>query len=206
MRRRQLLLEGVVDFKATFAPALRDLLPFMDVETFAVELSRAVRAELKSEIAELRREVEADGAAFALVVFPFRFQVEPGAPAPVVQQRIASFCGTEGLPCLDLLPSIAGAPISLERTLGWLFAPLFATLVGSAVWRIGHEKLVNYEENPMSHGIHVAYEWAYARIQRHKVAFTCTTSVHIVIPTQLKEELPTEHHAESPTVRTSWDA
>lgn len=57
---------------------------------------------------------------------------------------------------------------------GWLFAPLFATLVGSAVWRIGREKLVNYEENPMSHGIHVAYEWAYARIQRHKVAFTCT--------------------------------
>jgi Cu(I)/Ag(I) efflux system membrane protein CusA/SilA len=31
---------------------------------------------------------------------------------------------------------------------------------------------VNYEENPMSRGIHVAYEWAYERIQRHKVAFT----------------------------------
>jgi lysophospholipase L1-like esterase len=60
------------------------------------------------EVRALRREVEADGAAFALVVFPFRFQVEPGAPAPVVQQRIASFCATEGLPCLDLLPSIAG--------------------------------------------------------------------------------------------------
>ena len=55
----------------------------------------------------LRREVEADGAAFALVVFPFRFQVEPGAPAPVVQQRIASFCATEGLRCLDLLPAIS---------------------------------------------------------------------------------------------------
>lgn len=55
---------------------------------------------------------------------------------------------------------------------GWLFAPLFAALVGSAVWRIGRERLVNYEENPMSHGIHVAYEWAYARIQRHKVTFT----------------------------------
>ncbi len=57
---------------------------------------------------------------------------------------------------------------------GWLFAPLFAALVGSAVWRIGRERLVNYEENPMSHAIHVAYEWAYARIQRHKVAFTVT--------------------------------
>ncbi len=55
---------------------------------------------------------------------------------------------------------------------GWLFAPLLAVLVGSAIWRIGRERLVNYEENPMSHAIHVAYEWAYARIQRHKVAFT----------------------------------
>jgi Cu(I)/Ag(I) efflux system membrane protein CusA/SilA len=57
---------------------------------------------------------------------------------------------------------------------GWLFAPLFAILAASAIWRIGRERLVNYEENPMSHAIHVAYEWAYARIQRHKVAFTVT--------------------------------
>jgi Cu(I)/Ag(I) efflux system membrane protein CusA/SilA len=57
---------------------------------------------------------------------------------------------------------------------GWLFAPLFAILVASAIWRIGRERLVNYEENPMSRAIHVAYEWAYARIQRHKVVFTVT--------------------------------
>lgn len=57
---------------------------------------------------------------------------------------------------------------------GWLFAPLFAALIGSAVWRLGREKLVNYEENPMSHAIHVAYQWAYVRILRHKVAFTAT--------------------------------
>ncbi len=55
---------------------------------------------------------------------------------------------------------------------GWLFAPLVSTLVASAIWRIGRERLVNYEENPMSHAIHVAYEWAYERIQRHKVIFT----------------------------------
>lgn len=59
---------------------------------------------------------------------------------------------------------------------GWIFAPLFAVLVGSAIWRIGRERLVNYEENPMSRAIHVAYEWAYARIIRHKVAFTLTIS------------------------------
>jgi Cu(I)/Ag(I) efflux system membrane protein CusA/SilA len=59
---------------------------------------------------------------------------------------------------------------------GWLFAPVLAVLVGTAVWRLGRERLVNYEENPMSRGIHVAYEWAYARIQRHKVAFTLAIS------------------------------
>jgi Cu(I)/Ag(I) efflux system membrane protein CusA/SilA len=55
---------------------------------------------------------------------------------------------------------------------GWLFAPLFAALVASAVWRFGRERLVNYEENPASHAIHVAYDWAYTRILRHKVVFT----------------------------------
>ena len=55
---------------------------------------------------------------------------------------------------------------------GWLFAPFFATAVALTVWRIGREKLVNYEENPASHAIHVAYEWAYNHIQRHKVTFT----------------------------------
>src|SRR5262249_25542520 len=43
---------------------------------------------------------------FSLVVFPFRFQVLPQAPAPVVQERIAAFCTGEGLACLDLLPPI----------------------------------------------------------------------------------------------------
>ncbi len=60
---------------------------------------------------------------------------------------------------------------------GWLFAPLFAVLVASAVWRIGRERLVNYEENPMSHAIHVVYEWAYDRIQRHRVTFTVVISI-----------------------------
>lgn len=55
---------------------------------------------------------------------------------------------------------------------GWLFAPVFGALMASAVWRVGRERLVNYEENPTSHAIHVAYNWAYVRIQRHKVGFT----------------------------------
>jgi len=56
------------------------------------------------EVRSLRREVEKDGASFAVVVFPFRFQVQPGAPPPVVQRRIAAFCAAERLRCLDLLP------------------------------------------------------------------------------------------------------
>ncbi|MBE7539422.1 MAG: efflux RND transporter permease subunit [Opitutaceae bacterium] len=63
---------------------------------------------------------------------------------------------------------------------GWLFAPLAAVLAGSVIWRLGRERLVNYEENPMSHAIHVAYEWAYERIIRHKVAFTVTISTMAV--------------------------
>jgi Cu(I)/Ag(I) efflux system membrane protein CusA/SilA len=59
---------------------------------------------------------------------------------------------------------------------GWLFAPIFGGLVAFTVWRLGREELVNYEENPASHAIHVAYEWAYQRIQRHKVAFTLAIS------------------------------
>ncbi len=58
------------------------------------------------EVRALRREVEADGATFAVVVFPFRFQVGPEAPPPVVQQKIAAFCESERLQCLDLLPTL----------------------------------------------------------------------------------------------------
>ena len=60
-----------------------------------------------AEVGALRREVEAEGSSFALVVFPFRFQVEQGAPPPLVQQRIAAFCRDERLACLDLLPTLA---------------------------------------------------------------------------------------------------
>jgi HEAT repeat protein/lysophospholipase L1-like esterase len=59
------------------------------------------------EVRALRRDVEADGATFVVVVLPFRFQVEKGAPPPVVQQRIAAFCESERLSCLDLLPTLA---------------------------------------------------------------------------------------------------
>jgi copper/silver efflux system protein len=55
---------------------------------------------------------------------------------------------------------------------GWLFSPVAAALAAAAIWRIGRERLVNYEENPTSRAIHIAYNWAYVRILRHKVGFT----------------------------------
>ncbi len=61
------------------------------------------------EVRALRTEVEADGATFAMIVFPFRFQVAEGAPDPLVQERIGSFCRTEEIPCLDLLPTFLRA-------------------------------------------------------------------------------------------------
>jgi len=59
------------------------------------------------EVRALRREIERTGASLALVVFPFRFQVEEKAPPPVVQERILAFCRAEGLRCLDLLPTMS---------------------------------------------------------------------------------------------------
>ncbi|MCK6491167.1 MAG: efflux RND transporter permease subunit [Planctomycetes bacterium] len=55
---------------------------------------------------------------------------------------------------------------------GLVVAPLLGGLAAYVVWRLGSERLVSYEENPVSHAIHVAYDWAYTRIQRHRLIFT----------------------------------
>ena len=60
---------------------------------------------------------------------------------------------------------------------GWLFAPVLAALLASALWRLGRERLVEFEENPTSRAIHVAYDWAYTRIQRHKITFAAALAV-----------------------------
>jgi HEAT repeat protein/lysophospholipase L1-like esterase len=80
-------------------------------ELFGRKDSARVRqafARFFDEVRALRREVEADGAGLSLLVFPFRFQVEPGAPPPTAQEEIASFAAAEGIPCLDLLPALRG--------------------------------------------------------------------------------------------------
>jgi HEAT repeat protein/lysophospholipase L1-like esterase len=73
--------------------------------------SKAVKegmARFFDEVRVLRAEVRADAARLSVVVFPFRFQLAPNAPPPVVQERIRAFCASEGLGCLDLLPAIRG--------------------------------------------------------------------------------------------------
>jgi HEAT repeat protein/lysophospholipase L1-like esterase len=61
------------------------------------------------ELLSLRTEVEADGAELAVLVFPFRFQLEAGAPPPRVQARILAFCAERGLRCRDMLPRLEPA-------------------------------------------------------------------------------------------------
>jgi len=57
----------------------------------------------------LRDDVQADGGRLAVLVFPFRLQIEPGAPPPTPQEKIVAFCEREGIPHLDLLPAMRAA-------------------------------------------------------------------------------------------------
>ena len=58
------------------------------------------------ELAALRDEVRADGARFRVVLFPYRFQVEPGAPPPAAQEAIGARCRRDQTELLDLLPAL----------------------------------------------------------------------------------------------------
>jgi HEAT repeat protein len=89
------------------------------------------------EVRALRRDVQADGATLAVVVFPFRFQVAAtGAPPPTAQQQIAGFCKADGIPCLDLLPRlrIAGEAAFVDYD---HLSPLGARLAAEAVAESG---------------------------------------------------------------------
>ncbi|MET0551465.1 MAG: HEAT repeat domain-containing protein [Vicinamibacteria bacterium] len=73
------------------------------------EKVRAAFERFFAEVRALRAEVARDGAAFSVVVFPFRFQVAADAPPPRAQERITAFCAAEGIRCLDLLPALGPA-------------------------------------------------------------------------------------------------
>ncbi len=61
------------------------------------------------EVRALEAEVRKDGGTFAVAVFPFRFQVEPGAPSASVQRRIQEFARARSITAFDLLPEIAAS-------------------------------------------------------------------------------------------------
>jgi HEAT repeat protein/lysophospholipase L1-like esterase len=63
---------------------------------------------LFADIRALNTEVRADGGRLAVIVFPFRFQVLPGAPPASAQRTIGEFCASEGLAFLDTLPALRG--------------------------------------------------------------------------------------------------
>ena len=101
LHRRSALVRRVVDAEGREIGSVEEL--FRDPDASRV---RQAFDLFFDEVRALRREVEQDSARLDLVVFPFRFQVETGAPAPGVQGRIAEFCRAEGLRCLDLLEPI----------------------------------------------------------------------------------------------------
>jgi UDP-GlcNAc:undecaprenyl-phosphate/decaprenyl-phosphate GlcNAc-1-phosphate transferase len=104
LHERSALVRRVVNAPAREIGSVEDL--FQSPET---ENVRAGFERFFAEVRAVRDEVKRDGGAFALVVFPFRFQVAAGAPPPRAQQRIAAFCEAEGLSCLDLLPTLGPA-------------------------------------------------------------------------------------------------
>jgi lysophospholipase L1-like esterase len=59
-----------------------------------------------AELSALADAVEADGARFALLVFPFRFQLDPDAPPPDPQERLRSWAQARGAAFLDVLPTL----------------------------------------------------------------------------------------------------
>ena len=72
-----------------------------------------------AEVETLRSDVARDGAAFSLAVFPFRFQLEPKAPPPSVQKRMADFASREKISFHDFLPEAAVAPSPVELFLDY---------------------------------------------------------------------------------------
>ena len=55
---------------------------------------------------------------------------------------------------------------------GWIAGPIAGGLTGLLIWRLGRERLVDPEDNIISRGISVSYDWALTRLLRHKIVFT----------------------------------
>lgn len=101
LMRHSALIRWLIDAEAREVHRIEEL--------FTDPSSRAVRSGYEAffnELLTLRDDVVRDGKAFAIVVFPFRLQLEPGAPSALPQEAISSFARRQGLRCLDVLPAL----------------------------------------------------------------------------------------------------
>jgi HEAT repeat protein/lysophospholipase L1-like esterase len=104
LHRRSALVRLAVGARRRQIRAVRDL--------FDAEPTPAVRDGYRlffDEVRRLHAAVRADGPRLALLVLPYRFQVEEAQPSTRAQETIASFCVREGLPLLDALPILRPA-------------------------------------------------------------------------------------------------
>jgi HEAT repeat protein/lysophospholipase L1-like esterase len=131
LHRRSALVRGLVRAREREIASVEEL--FTDADEPRV---KEAFARLFAEVRELRDAVQGDGAAFGVLLFPFRVQTSPGAFAPTAQAKILEFCAREGIPVLDLLPAL--------RTMGQSgyidydhFSPPGARLVAETILESG---------------------------------------------------------------------
>jgi HEAT repeat protein/lysophospholipase L1-like esterase len=103
--RRSALARWVVNAEGREIDSVQRL--FLAPDSFSV---RAGMGRFYQELRQLRDVVRQDGVDFSAVLFPYSGQVVPDAHPPTVQDEIKAFCAREGIPVLDVLPTL--------RTLG----------------------------------------------------------------------------------------
>lgn len=84
----------------------------------------------------LHHETAADACGLSVLVFPFRFQLEPAAPPPLPQRKLTQWCHARGIPCMDLLPALLrlGPDAFLDES---HLSPAGARLVAEEIVRWG---------------------------------------------------------------------
>jgi len=99
--KRSALARWVVNAEGREIDSVQDL--FVMPHPFAVH--EGLR-HFYQELRQLRDAVRKDGVAFSALVFPYEGQVGDHPPPPIAQQEIGDFCVREGIPLLDVLPTL----------------------------------------------------------------------------------------------------
>ncbi len=89
-----------------------------------------------NEVRKLAREVKRDGACFTLLAVPFRYQLGPDGPPPLVQEKLEKFCRENGINYLDALPALR--PGGREAFVDYShLSPLGSNLIARAIIESG---------------------------------------------------------------------